>query len=156
MKKTLIGLTLCALALTGCAPGTGPNQQGGTLLGAGTGALIGSAFGHGHGRLAAVAVGTLAGAMVGQEIGRSLDQQDNQEMERTAQQSLETLPSNQTGSWHNPDNDHSGTLTPTRTYQTAQGNYCREYLQTVVVAGNEESAYGTACREPDGSWKIIN
>jgi len=156
MKKHLAWFLLLAVVLVGCAPGTGPKQQGGTLLGAGTGALIGSAFGHGHGRLAAVAVGTLAGAMIGQEIGRSLDQQDKLAMERTAQHSLETLPSNQTGTWHNPDNDHSGTLTPIRTYQTARGTYCREYRQTVTVAGNEESAYGTACREPDGSWKIIN
>jgi len=156
MKKLLIGLLFAALGLPGCAPGTGPKQQGGALLGAGTGALISSAFGHGHGRLAAVAVGTLAGAMIGQEIGRELDQNDRVVMHRHAQQSLETLPTNQVGSWHNPDTGHSGTLTPTRTYQVASGGYCREYQQTVTVGGHEELAYGTACREADGSWKIIN
>jgi len=25
----------------------------------------------------------------------------------------------------------------------------------VIVGGQEEQAYGTACRQPDGSWKIV-
>ncbi len=156
MKKHLVWILLAALLLAGCAPGAGPKQRGGTLLGAGTGALLGSALGHGHGRLVAVAVGTLAGAMIGQEIGRSLDQADRLAMQHNAQQSLETLPSHQTGHWRNPDSGHSGTLTPLRTYQTAQGTYCREYLQTVTIDGREERAYGTACRQPDGSWQIVD
>jgi surface antigen len=41
-----------------------------------------------------------------------------------------------------------------RTYQTSAGQYCREYQQTIVVGGQSQSAYGTACRQPDGSWKI--
>ena len=44
---------------------------------------------------------------------------------------------------------------PVETYQTSSGQYCREYLQTVVIGGQQQQAYGTACRQPDGSWKII-
>jgi len=58
--------------------------------------------------------------------------------------------------WTNPDNGHAGTVTPTRTYQTAGGTYCREYQQTVTIGGKDERSYGTACRQPDGSWKIAN
>ena len=32
--------------------------------------------------------------------------------------------------------------------------YCREYQHTVTIDGKQEKAYGTACRQPDGSWKI--
>lgn len=43
----------------------------------------------------------------------------------------------------------------TMTAGTAQaGNYCREYTRTIAVGGRFESGYGTACRQPDGSWQI--
>ena len=35
------------------------------------------------------------------------------------------------------------------------GQQCREYQRTVTIDGKTETAYGTACRQPDGSWKII-
>ena len=100
--------------------------------------------------------GTFAGALLGREIGRSLDQTDQLMMERNAQQSLEYSRVNETSTWHNPDSGHSGSMTPTRTYQTAEGRYCREYTQKIIVGGEEQEAYGTACRQPDGTWKIQN
>jgi surface antigen len=36
------------------------------------------------------------------------------------------------------------------------GAYCREYQTTVTVGGKSEQAYGTSCRQPDGSWQIVN
>jgi surface antigen len=47
-------------------------------------------------------------------------------------------------------------VTPTRTYQQSSGEYCREYQQTVTVGGKTQEAYGTACRQPDGTWKIVS
>ena len=55
--------------------------------------------------------------------------------------------------WTNPDTGHTGTVTPTRTYQSGNG-YCREFQNTVTIDGKKENAYGTACRQPDGSWKV--
>ena len=156
MRTTIIWTFLVLLTLSGCAPGMGPKESGGTLLGAGTGALLGAQLGRGPGRMFAMAAGTMAGAIIGQEIGRSLDQVDRWEMQQNFQTSLESSRNHVTSGWKNPDNDHSGTLTPLRTYQTAQQQYCREYLQTVTIGGKESQAYGTACREPDGSWKITN
>ena len=34
--------------------------------------------------------------------------------------------------------------------------YCREYTKTVRIGGNVESAYGTACMQPDGSWEMVS
>lgn len=34
-------------------------------------------------------------------------------------------------------------------------DYCREYTRTVTVGGYSQEAYGTACYEPDGSWRIV-
>ena len=79
-----------AVAIAACQPGQGNKQTGGTLLGAGLGALAGSQIGSGGGQLAAVAIGTLAGAFVGSEVGKSLDRADQLAMERTSQGALES------------------------------------------------------------------
>jgi hypothetical protein len=50
----------------------------------------------------------------------------------------------------------SGTVIATREGSSTSGRYCREFLQEVTVAGKAEQAYGTACRQPDGSWEVIS
>lgn len=32
--------------------------------------------------------------------------------------------------------------------------YCREYTRTIHVGGRPQEGYGTACLQPDGSWRI--
>ena len=34
--------------------------------------------------------------------------------------------------------------------------YCREYTREVIVDGQPAQAYGQACRQPDGSWRIVS
>jgi surface antigen len=75
---------------------------------------------------------------------------------QASHQALESAPSGKAVTWTNPDNGHSGTVTPIKTYQTAAGQYCREYTQTVTIDGKPQQSYGTACRQPDGSWKIVS
>lgn len=148
-----------ALALAACentGDGPGGKQTVGTLLGAGLGALAGSQFGGGKGQLAAVAVGALAGAWLGSETGKSLDKADRAHAQRTTQTALETYPTNKTATWNNPDSKASGSVTPTRTYQAADGTNCRDYETTIYVDGKSETAKGTACRQPDGSWRVVN
>ena len=52
------------------------------------------------------------------------------------------------------------------TYQTLPGqtlpggrltdtSQCREYQSTAVVNGQQVASYGTACLQPDGSWRIV-
>ena len=38
----------------------------------------------------------------------------------------------------------------------APSTYCREYTSTATVGGRPVETYGTACRQPDGSWKIVS
>lgn len=155
MKRLAALFLVFVLLLAGCAPPMGPKETGGTLLGAGTGALLGAQVGGGRGRLVAVAIGTLAGALIGQGIGQSLDRADQMAMERNAQYALENTRTRATTTWRNPDTGNYGSITPIETYQTRQGQYCREYTQTVVVGGQPQQAYGTACRQPDGNWLIV-
>ncbi|PCI45477.1 MAG: hypothetical protein COB49_09995 [Alphaproteobacteria bacterium] len=132
-------------------------EESGTLLGAIGGAVIGDAIGgHGTGKVAIIAAGTLAGAYIGREVGRSLDRADRQAMQQRTQYSLESTPSGTTTNWQNPDSGNSGTITPQPAFTNKTNEYCREYQQTVNVGGKTETAYGTACRQPDGTWKIAN
>ncbi len=153
--RRLAMIVALPLIVAACANVGGPKQIGGGLLGGGLGALAGSQIGSGRGQLAAVAIGTLLGAFIGGEAGKSLDRADLLFAEQTMQRGLETTRSGSTSSWANPDNGNSGTFTPTRTFQTADGRYCREFQGSVTIGGKTEQAYGNACRRPDGSWQIV-
>ena len=156
MKNTSIAIVFAAaLSLGACVSDQGNKQTLGTLVGAGLGGLAGSQIGSGTGQLAAVGAGVLLGGLLGNSVGKSLDKADIAYAERNAQQTLEYQPSGATTSWVNPDSGNSGSITPTATYQSETGRYCREYQQTVTVGGELQSAYGTACRQPDGSWEIV-
>jgi len=155
MKPILAGILVLSLSLSGCASTMGPKEGAGTVIGGVGGAVIGSQIGRGTGRVVGTAIGAIAGALIGQEVGRTLDAADRAAMERNAQYSLENSRANETTTWRNPDSGRSGTFTPTRTYRAERGEDCREYTQTVLIDGEEQLAYGKACRQPDGRWKIV-
>jgi surface antigen len=123
----------------------------GTLLGAGAGAGIAAATGAGGGWIAGAA---LMGGLLGGVIGNRLDARDKRMAAEAAQRAFESNRSGQASVWQNPDSGNSGSITPTRTYQLANGQYCREYHQTITVGGEKHQAYGTACRQADGTWQI--
>lgn len=156
LKKFISALMILSLTAA-CEQGPNGNllskENIGTLAGAAGGAAIGSNVGKGKGQIVGIAAGTLLGAMLGKSIGASLDKADMQYLHQTSQSTLESAPTGKAASWSNPDTGNSGTITPTKTYQQA-GAYCREYRQTVNVGGKQQEAYGNACRQPDGTWKI--
>ena len=120
---------------------------GGAAAGAGIAAIAGGSTGW------IVAAG-LAGGLLGGAIGHRLDNKDKQMAAQAAANAFESNRTGQAATWKNPDSGNSGTITPTKTYQAAIGQYCREYRQDVIIGGEKQQAYGTACRQPDGSWKI--
>jgi surface antigen len=144
---------ISALALAGCAEGQ--NETGATLTGAALGGLLGSQFGGGDGRLAMTALGTLAGAAIGNRVGKRMDDVDRMKM-REAEQRAYGAPLNETIIWNNPNTGHSGTVTPIRDGRRSSGEYCREFQSEINVGGQREKGYGTACQQPDGSWKIVS
>lgn len=166
MKQSRI-LTLVAVSalVSACqqngAPGAGVMNGGninkqdiGTLGGAVAGGIIGSNVGKGKGAIAGTIAGTLLGGVIGNSIGKSLDNADMAAYNATSQKALETAQPGQSLPWRNPQSGNSGTVTPSNYYQNANGQYCREYSQTIVVGGKKEQAFGKACRQPDGSWQI--
>ena len=99
-------------------------------------------------------IGAAAGGLIGSQIGASLDRADQAALHQTTQTALETAPANQALPWHNPNSGNYGTVTAGAIYQD-QGQYCREIQQTIVAGGHQQQGGGKACRQPDGSWKIV-
>ena len=92
--------------------------------------------------------------MIGSSIGQQLDERDQMLMAQTFEHTMERAPTNEVGVWENPDTQNSGTFTPKSTVMQANGQPCREFTQTVSIGGQMQEAYGTACRQADGSWRI--
>ena len=153
MKAIIAAVLASTVALTGCQS-AGPKETVGGVVGAGAGAAVGSLFGGGKGQIAMAVIGGLPGSQVGAGVGQSLDNIDRQMERQSGAQALESYPTGQTSTWQNPDTGHSGTFTPTSTYQQSNGAYCREFQQTINVGGQVQDGHGTACRQPDGTWKI--
>ncbi|MEE8189211.1 MAG: RT0821/Lpp0805 family surface protein [Kiloniellales bacterium] len=152
--KTVLAAMALVFLTAACQDGRyGTKQTVGALGGAAAGGLLGAQIGHGKGQLAATAAGVLIGALIGSEIGRSMDEVDRMKAEQAYSQAT-TAPVGQTITWNNPNTGNYGTVTPTREGTRATGEYCREFQQTVVVGGQEQDAFGIACRKPDGSWEI--
>ena len=162
-KKSVSGVVALSLfsasklALVGCENGQMTKQGIGTIGGGVVGGLIGSQFGGGNGALLGTGVGVLAGALAGSAIGKSMDDQDKMNM----QGALGQTPTNQSVQWNNDQGVHY-TFTPTTPVvpktdtQTGSQTYCREFTQTANIAGKDQQMYGEACRQPDGTWKIMS
>ena len=53
-------------------------------------------------------------------------------------------------------NTANGKVVTTKEGTNDRSEQCREFQQTITVNGKTENAYGTACLQSDGAWKIIN
>ncbi len=149
MKKLTVAAVAFSSLLIGCAP---INNEGvGTLTGGVVGGLLGSQFGGGSGKVMAAAGGALLGAYLGGQIGKTMDRQDRLEMQRA----LETAPTGRAVVWTNPDNHNRYTVQPTRTYYREQ-QPCREYITKALIGGKTQQIYGKACRQADGSWRVVS
>lgn len=139
-----------------CQESSGGGELFGTLAGAAIGGLVGSQFGSGTGKGVAIGAGVVAGGFLGNRIGKELSCKDQEYHYDTTQNALETQKTGESSSWTNPDSGHSGEVTPTRTYTAADGSPCRDFEQTIFVEGEYEHVQGTACRQPDGTWKPVS
>jgi surface antigen len=151
-RTTTVATAVVLLGAVAACQNTGQKTQIGAAGGAAAGGLLAAASGGGA---AGIAAGVLLGGLAGGALGNYLDQRDQELAAQNYQQGLNSSQTGQTTQWVNPDSGHSGTIQPTRTYQTSSGQYCRDFQQTVTVNGRTETATGTACRQSDGTWKVV-
>ena len=141
---------ICSMALVGCQNMS--KQDMGVVTGGIAGGLLGSTIGKGTGQVVAIAAGTIAGAVIGGAIGKNMDDTDRLKMN----QALESNPVGKPAYWTNPKTGANYRVVPTKNVRVGNNEYCREYRSVADIAGKKQQIYGTACRQPDGSWKAVN
>lgn len=148
-------LTVLLAITAGCGSTENIDRETvGSLAGAALGGLAGSQFGDGTGQLAATGVGVLLGGLAGSEVGRRMDERDRIAANDAIVQA-QSAPIGEEITWNNPGTESYGTITPTRDGYSESGDYCREFHQTINIDGRTESATGVACRQDDGTWRIV-
>lgn len=109
--------------------------------------------GYGHYNVDDDAYKWLAFTAITLKILDNLNEQQQREHE-SAQVKATTAPIGEKIIWQN--GNVQGSVTPTRDGTSTAGRYCREFLQEVRIGGKTEQAYGTACRQPDGTWEVVS
>ena len=135
----------------------------GTGLGAIIGGVIGNQFGRGGGRTAATFGGIILGGIAGNAIARDScrnERADAYYYNRAYYDGFENPEYGRSYDWRNPYNGDYGYMSPVRDYDEGyrcgyDGSQCREFRQTIYIDGRRADGYGTACRDSDGSWRIV-
>lgn len=150
--KAAAGAALIGIvALGACSPqGMGPRQEVGIV----SGALIGGTAGHliGRGDGASILAGALLGGIIGGVIGADLDEQ---ERIRAARAEFQALDTGRPTTWRGDRREVRGEVIPGPSFREGR-QLCREYTHTIYIGGRPQEGFGTACREPDGSWRIVS
>ena len=146
--NTLLVLML-GVMLAGCQNMS--KQDAGTITGAVAGGILGSTIGQGQGKILAIAAGSMAGAYIGNQVGKSMDDTDRMKMN----QALEANSVGQPAYWKNHQTHATYRVTPVKDVTVKDNKYCREYQTVATINGEQQKMYGTACRQPDGSWKAV-
>jgi len=159
MRKLLVLSTAAMLVGAFCAAPAFADGDGaviGTLGGAAVGGLIGNQFGHGAGRDAATAAGVIFGGLIGNNIGSSIDNENRYYSSTPAYAYSYPEPvyyqTTYVPNYVAPSDPEPSAVAY---YDNSVGSYCREFTQEVRIDGQMQESYGTACLQPDGSWRVV-
>jgi surface antigen len=75
--------------------------------------------------------------------------------DRAVQDALENALSGAAVSLSDEELSGSVSVTPTRTYRSETDHWCREFVEEVVIKGENITRYGLACRESNGKWRRV-
>ncbi|HEX6843243.1 MAG TPA: RT0821/Lpp0805 family surface protein [Stellaceae bacterium] len=106
----------------------------------------------GAGTTTDLAAGTLAGSYFGRRLGSQFDDTARQ---AAATAERRALADNAPADWSDPRSGASGRVRPLRSFTDAAGRQCREYSQTVKIAGRSHSDTGISCLESAGNWSLV-
>ncbi len=126
----------------------------GVIIGAVLGGLLGNAASNNS--TGGTAAGVFAGGAIGAMLSTKLDCEDQAYARRTYSDGFNSGRTNVKYEWRNPKNDKRGDFTVRNYYGDPDGFRCANYTQTIYVGGRPQEASGRACRQPDGSWAMLN
>ena len=149
--KIRMGIVAGMLIVSGCVT-TGLDNGSKTSPVAG---LFGPKGGAGKGAVASTIIAAMDGGLVGGAVGKDLDAADRRLALESEYRALEYTPAGQAIKWQGSRAGHSGEVVAAQPYRVGSQD-CRQYMQTVAIDGRSQSARGTACRNPDGSWTPLS
>ena len=145
--KIRMGIVAGMLIVSGCV--TTGSDYGSTNSPAG--GLFASRGSAGKGAVASTIIAAMDGGLVGGTIGEGLDDADRRLALEVGIQALEYTARGQAVSGRARAQATAARSWPAQPYRVGSQD-CRQYTQTVSIDGRRQSARGTACRNPDGSW----
>ena len=97
------------------------------------------------------------GSYFGGKAFRNLAEADRRMAYQAQYQALEKGRSGETTSWRNPDSGNAGHVTAYPAFSANNNAPCRRFTHVVDLMGSGEvtEAKGVACRNPDGSWRLV-
>jgi len=110
-------------------------------------------WGYGHHHSDADAWKWLTFTAISLKILDNMNEQAQREHE-AAQIKASSAPIGEAITWES--DGAAGQVVATKQGTNDSGLTCREFQQTVTVGGETEDAYGTACLQADGAWKIVS
>jgi surface antigen len=137
MLPTVLMIALASIGLAGCQS-----------VGSGGGSSPPAAGAPAQPAAPAIPTGAALGGVLSGPVGASLTD-DDRAAAWNAQ--VAALNSGQRRSWRG-DHGVFGFIEP----GAATGGGCRAYSQTIFIAGRPTHGHGTACKQPDGSWKMTS
>lgn len=133
---------LAALALSGCASDGLNRKMDAKLLGM-------------AGENAGEPIGGIVGGGLAANAGVDLSRRERLEAADAEYRALESTPAGQPVEWRDAQTGNSGTVTAAQPYRVGSQD-CRPYSHVLKADGATRSVRGTACRNPDGSWTLLN
>ncbi len=147
----MAGLTLGGCAEFERATGIGTKGQIGGVGGATVGGLIAAAAGA---HPAWIAGSIILGALTGGTIGTLLDQRDKEQHAQSGYRAFEGKKTGGRTNWKNAKSGNQGTTQIDRTYWR-NGKRCKDFTQKIIADGRGHTVTGTACKQADGSWRVM-
>jgi surface antigen len=94
-------------------------------------------------------ISAMDGGLIGGSIGSGLRESDRRTALQAEYRALEYMPGGKTVDWQG--SGVTGSVTAAQPYRVGSQD-CRQYTHVVLSGGQNRTARGTACRNPDGSW----
>ena len=137
--KIQVAFVAAAIALSGCST---------TGLGGGRSATP-AASGPATPAAPETIISAMDGGLIGGSIGSNLSQGDRRTALQAEYRALEYTLGGKAVEWQG--SGVSGAVTAAQPYRVGSQD-CRQYTHAVSNGGRNQTARGTACRNPDGSW----
>jgi len=97
----------------------------------------------------------LGGGLIGGKIGSDLSSRDRRKALEAEYKALEYGQSTQVVAWKSDRGDDRGEVVAAQPYRVGSQD-CRQYVHTLYTGQASQTAKGTACRNSDGSWSLLN